>query len=275
MNATPPIFVISLVREAGRRAEMIRRLDADNLRYEIVDGVDGAVLNREEYAGRLGQYHRREGSCFRLNHSKRRFAGRLSPGEIGCYLSHYNLWRRIADEKIPAAVILEDDAAPEADFAAVVREIAASGWRWDLIYLHRDHSDKIYRVLQTVGGGRRLAQLKITPNAAGAYMISAAGAEKLLRHCWFMHHGLDVVWKDFWNWDGRVYAVCPNPVRQLTPPSAINHVNEILAETPHLAAQTSPSVLVRRVLRKWKISAIKRWHYWRFRPERESGGIGE
>lgn len=271
MADSPPIFVISLAREEGRRADMIRRLDAADVAYEIVDGVDGAALNRAEYAGRLEQYHRREGSCFRLNHSKRRFAGRLSPGEVGCYLSHYNLWRRIADEKIPAAVILEDDAEPAADFGAVVREVAESGWKWDLIYLHRDHSEKIYRVLQNVGGDRRLVQLKITPNAAGAYMISASGAAKLLRHCWFMHHGLDVVWKDFWNWDGRVYAVCPNPVRQLCPPSAIGNVDAISAEKPRYADKPPAAILVRRVLRKWKISAVKRWHYRRFRPERESG----
>ena len=268
MKNAPPIFVISLARAKDRRAAMIRRLDAANVRYEMTDGIDGREINRADYADRLEQYHRSEGSCFRLNHNRTRFAGRLSPGEIGCYLSHYNLWRRIADEQIPAAVVLEDDAEPKPGFAEVVAEIAACDWRWDLVYLHRDHSDKIYRTLQTFGGGYRLAQLNKTPNAAGAYMISASGAKKLLHHCWYMHHGLDVVWKDFWNWRGRVYAVCPNPVRQLTPASAIDDINAELTETPKRADKTPAAILITRAVRKWKNSAIKRWSYWRMRPQK-------
>ena len=47
----PPIFVISLARAVERRADMIRRLDALNIRYEIVDAVDGADLDLSQLGG--------------------------------------------------------------------------------------------------------------------------------------------------------------------------------------------------------------------------------
>ena len=34
----------------------------------------------------------------------------MSDGECGCILSHYYLWKKIVDEKIPVTMILEDDA---------------------------------------------------------------------------------------------------------------------------------------------------------------------
>ena len=136
---------------------------------------------------------------------------RLSLSEIGCYLSHYNLWRRMADDNIPAAVILEDDARLRPGFAAAVAEAAACDWQWDLIYLYYGDSKKVCRELQPLGGGHSLVQLKGTLNKAAAYMLSLDGAKKLLPHCRLMHHGLDVVWKDYWNWGGRVYSIRPDP----------------------------------------------------------------
>ena len=247
---------------------MIRRLGTTNTNYQITNAVDGLHINREDYADRLEQYHSKKGSCFRLRHNKARFAGKLSPGEIGCYLSHYNLWKKIVDKNIPAAVILEDDAEPNPDFTTVISEIASCDWQWDLVYLHRDCSDKIYRILQPLSGGYRLTQLAYTPPAACAYLISKEGAHKLLEHCYLMHHGLDVVWKDFWNWNGRVYAVCPNPVRQLYPASTIIQTDS-LSETEKFADKTPIWLLISRVVRKWKISAIKRWSYWRFHPQKK------
>ncbi len=43
----PPIFVVSLVREAERRARMRKELKAQQLDFEFFDAVDGAGLTED------------------------------------------------------------------------------------------------------------------------------------------------------------------------------------------------------------------------------------
>ena len=269
MTKAPPVFVISLARAEERRRAVIRELEAANVRYEIVDAVDGRNIRREDFAERLEQYHRPEGSCFRLNLG-RRPGRRLSLSEIGCYLSHYNLWRRMADDNIPAAVILEDDARLRPGFAAAVAEAAACDWQWDLIYLYYGDSKKVCRELQPLGGGHSLVQLKGTLNKAAAYMLSLDGAKKLLPHCRLMHHGLDVVWKDYWNWGGRVYSIRPDPVWHENIPSTMTGDD---SGRPDIVRRPPIHFLAARVFRKWKFSALKRWHQWRCRPRKKTSGM--
>ena len=220
MNSPIPIFVISLPRATERRADICHRLQADNLQYEIVNAVDGRELNRADYADRLEQYDSKEGSSFRCVNRKNRHNAPLNNGEIGCYLSHYNLWRRIVDEQIPAAVILEDDAMWNTDFA-VVENAAACEWEWDLIQLCSDSKNRTYRILQSLGGDFNLVQYANKCGQAAAYLISLSAAKKLVNHCYLMHHAVDMVWQDYWNWNGRMYAVRPYPVFQKDGPSVI------------------------------------------------------
>ena len=81
----PPIFVISLARAAHRREKMCARLDALGLQYEIVDAVDGKTADPQTYQNRLRQ-----------DIARLKVGYELSPGQIGCYLSHCYLWERMA-----------------------------------------------------------------------------------------------------------------------------------------------------------------------------------
>ena len=116
----PPVFVISLARAAERRADMIRRLDAADVRYEIVDAVDGATLDLSQLKERI-----KPGL---LSEKADRVADTLNSGAIGCYLSHYHLWERMVREGVECALVLEDDVEWSGDFFQVVREVVASEW---------------------------------------------------------------------------------------------------------------------------------------------------
>ena len=114
---TPPIFVISLAREAERRARMAQELAGFD--FEFFDAVDGRTLDGAQYA------HRLDAEWFRIMRGRE-----LAPGEIGCFLSHYGLWERLVAAGTPCALILEDDARLEDGFAVIIDEamkIAAEG----------------------------------------------------------------------------------------------------------------------------------------------------
>src|SRR4029079_18979781 len=81
-------FLISLDRNPERLAHMRAVLAAASIPYERITAVDGRRLTPDDLA---------------------KASASLSPGEVGCVLSHRIAWQRIADGSDPFAVVLEDD----------------------------------------------------------------------------------------------------------------------------------------------------------------------
>jgi len=99
----------------------------------------------------------------------------LTPGEVGCALSHVEVWRRIAaGPSGMAGVVIEDDVIFEDEAAlrlsSYIRQLPP---RWELVYLGG----------VKMGRHKRLAPNVIVPECylcTHAYMITPAGARKLL-----------------------------------------------------------------------------------------------
>lgn len=92
-------FVISMRSAVDRCKFMQEQLSALGMDFEIFPAVDGRRLSQEELT-----------TCCDFKWM-RRYCGRvLTPGEIGCALSHIGIYRKIVDEQLPYALILEDDA---------------------------------------------------------------------------------------------------------------------------------------------------------------------
>ncbi len=91
------IFVINLKSSIERRKTMERQLHKLGLPFEFFEAVNGAALSEEEIAG----YYDMDFYNSRPGYYKR--------GAMGCMLSHYFLYKKIVEEKIEVALILEDD----------------------------------------------------------------------------------------------------------------------------------------------------------------------
>ena len=92
----PRIFIINLDRSKERWENMKdQELRLNNIKLERVSGVDGFLLDKEEL-------NKREMiTPFCLNF--------CSMGMIGCWLSHLKVWKKVVDENLPYAIVLEDD----------------------------------------------------------------------------------------------------------------------------------------------------------------------
>lgn len=88
------IFVINLERDVNKKERIINECDRLNLDFEIFNAVDGGALSESFLKETVLDY----GSNF------------LTNGEIGCSLSHLNLYEKIINDGLPYALILEDDA---------------------------------------------------------------------------------------------------------------------------------------------------------------------
>jgi glycosyl transferase family 25 len=98
------IFVITLPDEYERQEFMEKQIKATGLPFEFVYGINGKRLGSENInacydAERCRNYY------FKRTGIKRN----LTPGEIGCSLSHRSIYNKIVKENIQRAIVLEDD----------------------------------------------------------------------------------------------------------------------------------------------------------------------
>ena len=121
---TVPVFVISLPNATRKQEEVKKHMQNLGIPFEFVWGVDGRLLSEEE----LQKVFDREKSYnYYKWYRNRSGAGgvELSRGEIGCTLAHRKVYRKMVDENIRLAVVLEDDVFVTEDFLPVVEKIIA------------------------------------------------------------------------------------------------------------------------------------------------------
>ena len=92
-------FIIHLKRAKKRRAFVNQIISDMPIKSEIIDATDGELLSNEEINDIL--------STSNLYNPKYPF--KINRGEIGCFLSHREVWRQIVDQKLDAGLIVEDD----------------------------------------------------------------------------------------------------------------------------------------------------------------------
>ncbi|KDR07691.1 hypothetical protein L798_02745, partial [Zootermopsis nevadensis] len=167
------IYMINLLRRPERRKRMLHCFKELGIHATILNAVDGLLLNesslREWDIHMLPEYtdpyHKRP----------------LTMGEIGCFLSHYNVWRQVVERGYNRVMVLEDDIRFEPFFRQKVSHVMAEMQQleldWDLVYLGRKRlheSDEPW-----VPGSRYLVRAGYSYWTLG-YLLSQSGARKLL-----------------------------------------------------------------------------------------------
>lgn len=102
-------FVISLPRDHERLKQFKRvyyRSDIADVPLTVVQGVDGSRVSWEHYVApdALAKLRNMVHTGYREDHPD------LTPGAVGCYMSHLRAWDLVADSGHPYAFIFEDDA---------------------------------------------------------------------------------------------------------------------------------------------------------------------
>ncbi|XDV16679.1 hypothetical protein PO909_016281, partial [Leuciscus waleckii] len=169
------VFMINLLRRSDRRDRMLRTLYEQQIECKIIAAVDGKALNSsqveamgiEMLPGYSDPYHGRP----------------LTKGELGCFLSHYNIWTEIVDRGLKTSLVIEDDLRFEIFFKRrlqnLMHEIQSQRLEWDLIYIGRKRM-QVDRPEKSVPRIHNLVEADYSYWTLG-YMISLRGAQKLLR----------------------------------------------------------------------------------------------
>lgn len=157
-----PIFVINLDRRADRLSEMHRRLSA--VPFERIASVDGRALTVEDVA--------------RFVSPRRPYE--MSRQEVGCFLSHRKTWQTIVDRNLPVACVLEDDVQLSPDFSDFVGTRDWLPASFDLIKIETMLERTWISREVAPARDRMISELRATHFGAGAYLMSRAGASRLL-----------------------------------------------------------------------------------------------
>ena len=112
------IIVINLDQDSSRRARIETRLAELGLPWERLSAVDGRRLEP-----------RHEGLIDRAAPAARGLE--FSPGAIGCWLSHHQAQRMVAEGTEPMSLILEDDIAISDDLCRTCRSESSAATRAD------------------------------------------------------------------------------------------------------------------------------------------------
>uniref|UniRef100_H3D6P7 Cerebral endothelial cell adhesion molecule n=1 Tax=Tetraodon nigroviridis TaxID=99883 RepID=H3D6P7_TETNG len=166
---------IYLINTAAPSAEtgLLFSLNELEIDVKVVDAVDGNALNSSDIkllgVDLLPGYHDP-------------FSGRsLTKGEVGCFLSHFFIWKEMVDQQYDTALIFEDDVRFQANFKRrllrLMEEVQQVELDWDIIYLGRKQvnpsaEEPVEKVRNLVVADYSYWTL--------SYAVSLQGAQKLL-----------------------------------------------------------------------------------------------
>ncbi|XP_034046532.1 procollagen galactosyltransferase 1 isoform X1 [Thalassophryne amazonica] len=169
------VFMINLQKRPDRRERMLKALYEQEIACKIIAAVDGKAMNVSEIhamgihmlPGYSDPYHGRP----------------LTKGELGCFLSHYNIWKEIVERGLHSSLVIEDDLRFEVFFKRrlmnLMNEVEYEGLDWDLIYIGRKRMQIDYPE-KAVPDIHNLVEADYSYWTLG-YMMSLQGAEKLLK----------------------------------------------------------------------------------------------
>ena len=133
-----PIYIITLKRTPERRLYMQRQLDALNLNYEFVYGVDKFELRSKKYRQEIAQQIGISESQIEY-----RYWYKNEQGGLAVLLSHIKVYNLMIQNKIPRAYILEDDIVMSSNFPKILANIQK--FSWDIVLF--SHQSDFFRLL--------------------------------------------------------------------------------------------------------------------------------
>ncbi len=156
---------------------MRSQLNAMGIHYEIIDAVRGDALNRT-YRQQINP------------------AGNMSSGQIGCYLSHIQIYERLIDQQIPVALVLEDDTVLLPTVTSIL-ENQSMTLDFDYCFLGSDDAGDAGYIFYNSADPTPLSHhhlaypLSAGPYCLNAYLITLEGARKRVAHAYPARSAID------------------------------------------------------------------------------------
>jgi len=190
-------LVINLERSKDRLRRIGAALDLQGIGWERLAAVDGRALDQATVDSSLDveRYCRQHGMT-------------PLPGELGCYLSHLEAFKRLMDSPFQFGLILEDDVMPQPALAEIVRTLTGMPERWDMVKLSAVHSGTPIPT-QPLGGPHHLAVMLSRCTGSSAYLVNRRAAKAYLAGLLPMSLPYDHEFDKGWKYGLKIRRVVP------------------------------------------------------------------
>ena len=126
-----PAHVINLAANTARMENSARELSRLGIAFERLDAVNGWAMDEGAVA-----------AVYDAGENARRGKYPLVRPEIGCYLSHVEAWRRIAEGEAEGGFVFEDDIRAEDTLGEAMALLSGDEGRdWDMVKLFTFDTD--------------------------------------------------------------------------------------------------------------------------------------
>ncbi|AMC12725.1 hypothetical protein RL73_03145 [Liberibacter crescens] len=211
-----PVYVISLPRSVRRRERCFLLLSQFGLDFSFFDAIDGNNLTYDNIS-----------SIYDEKRNQKKFKRPLSFPELGCYISHINLWEKIANSDKPGAIVLEDDVEFVSEFMDVLLYLSKCDIS-NLLIKFNSLSNKIKTKnhVCTLPGGFSLIQPRIIPSRTTGYLIGKQAAADLLNSRKKIFRPIDNDLKHWWEYNISTLVINPSIVYQFSDINSRSSIEE-------------------------------------------------
>ena len=179
------------------------QLERLGLEHERFSAVNGATLSQVDLDRHVDW------------EATRRWKFKITPPEIGCYMSHMSLINRLAQSELRGAFIFEDDFVASDDLPTVVKVLSQVEFDRPLIVRldspSRQLAFPVYK-WSPASGLRLFVPFRIPPHAT-AYYLNRAAAQSLAANCSVFYMPIDCQYRHHWKTGVDVLMVSPATVR--------------------------------------------------------------
>lgn len=195
-----PVYVINLDfrRERWETLAESAALHAPGFDLRRISAIEGKA---PEWADRPGA----DEKLF-----ARRCGRPMMPGEYGCYYSHLKALETFVADGVPYGLILEDDVVFDETSAARIQAVLDAMPDFGVIKIVNHRSSMLTELGRTSAGDAVGRTLHGPQGSAAAYLVSRAGARKLLAELRTMSLPWDVALERFWHHDAPVFSTKAN-----------------------------------------------------------------
>ena len=197
IDYTTPILVVSMENAAARRAAFVERARMTSIPWRFFDAkqtlADGLTYDAQAIGRNKGR--------------------QLTDGEIGCYSSHFSIWREMIAHGWRQCIVLEDDTI--VDWAFLARIAATDLAAYDIRYLRLYAKTPIWnRTVRKnfLHHARTVVELVGHAYGTQAYAITLEGARALSAACRTIRRPIDDEMDRSWDHGVPNLMLFPAPV---------------------------------------------------------------
>ena len=197
--------VISVPAASERRRATSAMLEGHDLEWSFFDAHTDLLCQDLEYEESL---------------AKRHFGRVLGRREIAVCSSHYAVWKAFLDNTgHDYLLVLEDDVILDVNFP--IRQFACFCGKCGIDYVRLFGKHYARAVRMGFFHDRSVVRYRTTPAGAQAYILSVAGARRLVEYCHAIDATIDLLMDRFWETGLPIYSIFPYPIIERYGPTTI------------------------------------------------------